>query len=216
MDTATVIGHARRLIEKLRLVEAAHEGPYRPGLPAVEGLQAQTADFLRSFAGPRSPFVKTVEDQGGAAGDRANVIVSVLEAFIDHLEAGLLQGIAPERKGQLDVVSDLLGQANTLLDDRAIHPVAPAVIVGASLEEFLRTWVEAAGLSMGNRKPSLANYAHVLREADLIGKQDGKDIESWGGLRNHAAHGEWDQVADPQRIRLMLEGVNLFIRRHTP
>lgn len=216
MDAETVIGHARRLIERLRRVEAAHGQPFRPGLPAVDGLQAQTADFLRSFAGPRSPFVKTVEELGGADGYRANVIVSVLEAFIDHVETGLLTGVAPERKGQLDVVSDLLGQANTLLDDHAIHAAAPAVIIGAALEEFLRTWIEAAGLSLINRKPSLSNYAHVLREAELISKQDTKDIESWAGLRNDAAHGHWDKVADQQRIRLMLEGVNLFIRKHTP
>jgi hypothetical protein len=48
----------------------------------------------------------------------------------------------------------------------------------------------------------------------LISKQDAKDILSWGGLRNHAAHGEWDQVSDKQRVQLMLEGVNLFMRKY--
>jgi hypothetical protein len=33
-------------------------------------------------------------------------------------------------------------------------------------------------------------------------------------VRNHAAHGEWEEAGDAARIRLMLEGVNLFMRRH--
>jgi hypothetical protein len=41
-----------------------------------------------------------------------------------------------------------------------------------------------------------------------------KDITSWGGLRNHAAHGEWDEVSDKKRVGLMLEGVNLFMRKY--
>ena len=42
---------------------------------------------------------------------------------------------------------------------------------------------------------------------------DIKDITSWAGIRNHAAHGEWDHVSDRARVRLMLEGINLFMRQ---
>jgi hypothetical protein len=215
MELAEVVEPAKRLIGKLRQIEAAHRDGYRQGLPSIVGLQAQIVDFLRSFAGPRSPFVESAKGATGADGYRANLLASVLEAFIDHIEAGLQSGVSPERRAQLDVVSDLLAQAQGLLDDARVHPAAPTVLIGASLEEFLRTWVENEGLSLGNRKPGLSNYASVLREADLIQKQDSKDIESWAGLRNHAAHGEWDQVGDAARIKLMLEGVNLFMRRYS-
>lgn len=40
--------------------------------------------------------------------------------------------------------------------------------------------------------------------ARLISKQDVKDINSWAGLRNHAA---WDEVSDKKRVSLMLAGV---------
>ncbi len=43
-----------------------------------------------------------------------------------------------------------------------------------------------------------------------------KDITSWAGLRNHAAHGEWDEVKDKTRVSIMLEGVNLFMRKYSP
>ncbi len=82
------------------------------------------------------------------------------------------------------------------------------------MEEFLRNWIEEKDLSIGNKKPSLDSYAKTLREEELITKQDVKDITSWAGLRNHAAHGEWDEVKDKSRIALMLEGVNLFMRKY--
>ena len=93
------------------------------------------------------------------------------------------------------------------------HPAGAAMLIGASLEEFLRTWVEASGLSIGAAKPSIDAYCKTLRTADLISKQDVKDITAWAGVRNHAAHGEWAEVSDRARVRLMLEGVNLFMRQ---
>jgi hypothetical protein len=35
-----------------------------------------------------------------------------------------------------------------------------------------------------------------------------------GSSVGFTAHGEWDQVKDHDRIQLMLEGVNLFFRKH--
>jgi hypothetical protein len=100
------------------------------------------------------------------------------------------------------------------MDSKGIHPATPAVLIGAALEEFLRTWVEAEGLSLGNTNPGLDAYGKILRESEKITKQDYKDITAWAGLRNHAAHGEWDEVSDKARISLMLEGVNLFMRKY--
>ncbi|MCW3491546.1 hypothetical protein [Dethiobacter alkaliphilus] len=132
-----------------------------------------------------------------------------------HIDNDLHQGISIERKAQLDVLSDYLSQAQELLNMNNVHPAAPAVIIGASLEEFLRTWVEEKGLDTDINKPSIDVYAKILRESNLITKQDMKDITSWAGIRNNAAHGNWDEVKDKLRIKIMLEGVNLFMSRHT-
>jgi len=142
------------------------------------------------------------------------VIIGNLDAFIGYVESGLLEGISIERKAQIDVVSDFLEQAHVLLDSNDVHPAAPTVIVGAALEEFLRHWIEETDLDLRGEKPSLDSYKNVLRKAELITKQDSKDITAWAGLRNHAAHGEWDEVSDRNRITIMLEGVNLFMRKY--
>ena len=64
-------------------------------------------------------------------------------------------------------------------------------------------------------KPSLDSYMKELKSLEKINKQDVKDIISWAGTRNDAAHGHWENVSDRNRIKLMLEGVNLFIRKYS-
>ncbi len=203
MNTEDLIKQVRRLIND------AQEG-------SASGAVLEAKELLREHAGEKSAFFKEVNSIGATWGQESIVeyLIAPLEAFIRHIEHGLLEGVSIERKAQIEVVSDFLDQANTLLDSKGVHPGAPAVIIGAALEEFLRNWIEEDGLSLGGKKPSLDSYANVLRKANLITKQDVKDITSWGGLRNHAAHGEWDEVKDKNRVSIMLEGVNLFMRKY--
>ncbi len=182
----------------------------------LRGAKAEACEFLRTYAGQTSSFYEEAKATKGDPGYVGHAIASILESFARYVEEGLQEDIPPLRRAQLDVVSDFLDQANSILEDAKFHPAAACILIGASLEEFLRNWIETDGIRIGNRKPSILTYATLLREANLISKQDIKDITGWGGLRNHAAHGHWDDVSDPQRIGLMLEGVNLFMRKYVP
>lgn len=177
------------------------------------GAKAEVCEFLRLYAGPKTSFYEIAEKAAGTYIQKH--LATTMESFISFVKSGLYSGMSPERKAKLDVVSDLLEQAYVLLQNKTVHPAAPAVLIGATLEEFLRNWVEAEGLESGDKKPSLDAYCKILREAELITKQDVKDITAWAGTRNHAAHGEWEFVSDRNRVMLMLEGVNLFLRRYT-
>lgn len=205
MDTQQLIEHTKRLIQKAN------------NPTTINGVFAEVCQFLKSYGGPNNEFLLATKVYGPNITNEewsSGGIRNILQSFLGHLEAGLHDEVSPERRAQLDVVSDFLEQAQNLLGDSDIHPAAPVILIGASLEEFLRTWVEAEGLTLGSKKPGLDAYAKVLKEAEFIGKQDVKDITSWAGLRNHAAHGEWDEVNDKKRISLMLEGVNLFMRKY--
>ena len=180
------------------------------------GYNAEVIEFLKSYAGCNSSFGKIAERAVQSSFYPWDDLADILRSFVDYVENGLYQGISPERKAQLDVVSDFLEMADTLLKTSGVHPAAAAVLIGATLEEFLRNWVESEDLSLDDKKPCLEVYSQVLRGAELVTKQDGKDITSWSGTRNHAAHGEWEEVSDKKRITLMLEGVNLFMRKYTP
>ena len=208
MDTQEIAQQADAMRTRIRqYAERGSDGNYGGAI------KAQVCEFLRIYAGPKSAFLKQAEATGEYWNNLVTALDSILGSFTEYLQAGLLAGKSPERRAQLDVVSDLLGQANSLLEDNRYHPAAAAILIGASLEESLRTWVEAEALPIGNVNPGIDAYCKALRSADLISKQDVKDITSWAGVRNHAAHGEWDKVSDQNRIRLMLEGVNLFMRQ---
>lgn len=205
MEHEQYIQHIERLISKARNPQTIH------------GVYAEVCQFLHSYDGPKSQFLTSIKQYNPtsyAEDYAAGYISNVLQSYLDYIKAGLLQDVSPERRAQLDVVSDFLEQAQSLLESKSVHPASAAVIIGAALEEFLRTWIENDSISLGNKKPSLDSFAKTLREEGLITKQDAKDITSWAGLRNHAAHGEWEEVSNKSRISLMLEGVNLFMRKY--
>jgi hypothetical protein len=181
------------------------------------GAKAEAEQFLETYVGSKNSFLKSLRDTplSFGKGTVQHVVQSTMSSFIEHVKNDLLKTITIHREIQIDTVSDYLSQAETLLNDNNVHPAAPAVIIGASLEEFLRCWLEDQDVDLSKIKLSLDSYSNELRVRNLITKQDVKDILSWAGIRNDAAHGHWDNVKEKARIRLMLEGVNLFMRKYS-
>ena len=183
----------------------------------AQGGLAQAKQFLKSYAGDDNFFLDSLKDVNlePYLDTWRHAIIPVLESFKEYVANDLLRSISLEREIQIETVSDYLGQAESLLNDTKVHPAAPAVLIGASLEEFLRNWLEEEGEDLTIIKNSLDAYSQKLKQLGKITKQDLKDITSWGGTRNSAAHGHWKDVEDRKRIKLMLEGVNLFIRKYS-
>jgi len=204
-----IINHARSLVETLKNVRENDWAKYRAA-------RARVRDFLIKIDGPNGSFCSQHgQISSGNSKDAAIQEQEILNSYIDHSNSGLASILSVKRKAELDVVSDFLEQAQILMDIKGVHPAAPAILIGATLEEFLRSWVENEGLSIEPRKPSIDTYSTTLRSNDYITKTDVKDIASWAAVRNHAAHGEWEQLGGVERIRLMLEGVNLFMRKYS-
>lgn len=183
----------------------------------LHGSMAEAKEFLNTYGGSNNSFYEGINEILGSASRNYAIekTQAILNSFIQYVENGLLRSISLEREIQIETVSDYLEQAADLLNDKKVHPAAPAVIIGASLEEFLRTWLIDVGIDLQNINMNLDSFAKELRSRDLITKQDSKDITAWGGIRNDAAHGHWDNVKDENRIRIMLEGVNLFMRKYS-
>jgi hypothetical protein len=191
-----------------RIASAKARGP---------SILAEALEFFRIYSGERSSFYKQLLNVGSnwTDNDIRNSAIDALLGYIRFIENGLSDNISFERRIQIDVVSDYLNQAQILINDKGIHPAVPCIIIGASLEEFLRNWVEELGLSDDLNKPSIDSYAKILREKEQISKQDIKDITSWTGLRNDAAHGRWENVNDFKQIKIMADGISLFIRKYS-
>lgn len=107
--------------------------------------------------------------------------------------------------------TDIMSQVRRLLEDRKTHPAASIVLCGAALEIALRAVAEAADLALAGR-PSMTGYGRLLRSSELITAQDMKDLEQCAGLRNVAAHGEFDTLS-LERAGLMEQQTNLLLRR---
>ena len=179
---------------------------------------SEALEFSRVYVGEQSNFYKQLQEipkVSGTDGYRAFAVNSVLQGYLNYLANDLETGVSVLRRVQIDTVSDILEQAQDILHNNKLHPAAACVIIGAGLEEFLRTWVEQEKLLVPTTKKSIDSYAKILKEAELINKQDHKDIISWAGLRNSAAHGHWHEVEDKNKIELMLQGVNLFMRTYS-
>lgn len=205
MDEQEILDQAKRL---------RAEADKKAGLAIV----GEAMELIRHYVGENNSsyqHLKTLTPTMHHQPLKTNAIF-ILDGFISIVQNGLLAGVSIERQAQIDVVSDFLEQAQKLLNTKGVHPAAPCVIIGAALEEFLRNWVEEKNLTITAKNPSIDAYAKALKEADLITTQDMKDITSWAGRRNHAAHGEWTDVGDKTAVSNMLEGVNLFMRKYGP
>lgn len=123
---------------------------------AVSAL-TQASELVRVHAGEKSAFYRTLQEvnQNWTWEHIAKIVNQAMDGFITYVENGLLEGLSIERQARIDVVSDILGQAQGLLEAKDVHPAAPAVLVGSALEEFLRNWCKEADLKLGNRKPGI-------------------------------------------------------------
>jgi hypothetical protein len=155
-------------------------------------------------------FDNNGERQSMESGARA--LADILRAWAESVKDGTVVPRRVEAQGVRVVAStDLMEQVRTLLADKKVHPAAPVVLSGAALEVALRSAIEELQLTLTER-PSITAYARRLRTEGILTAQDVKDVEQMSGIRNLAAHGEFDDLSH-ERAGLMEQQVNMFLRR---
>ncbi|WP_316828604.1 hypothetical protein [Pedobacter miscanthi] len=197
------------------LINKANEiiGYYREESDA-HAFTAEALEFLRVYGGRNNTFYTAIKDfRFISTSARLNGTRRLMQGYVRYLEKGLSSTMSPERQIQIETVGDYLEQAEEILSHAKFHNAAAVVLVGASLEEFLRGWCDMEGLQP--QQFTIDGYTKALKEKELINKQDLKDITAWAGMRNDAAHGHWEKVSDYNRCDIMLKGVRLFIRTYS-
>jgi hypothetical protein len=89
------------------------------------------------------------------------------------------------------------------------------VIAGSVLEQHLRELCiknQIAVETNGRFKKADSLNAELSNKA-IYSKLDQKNVGSWLGLRNAAAHGNYSEYTE-QQARLMIDAVQDFIARH--
>jgi hypothetical protein len=175
-------------------------------------------DFLERFAGKNSQWVSRshglFDSSGLTLETRARALGDVLRAWADQVEAGIVLVTQAEAQGVRAVAStDLMEQVRKLNEDKDVTPAAPIVLAGAALEIALRSAVEELGLELP-AKGSISAYSGCLRAAGMLSRQDVKDVDQMGGLRNTAAHGDFEALSR-ERAGMMEQQVNQFLGRLT-
>ena len=175
--------------------------------------------FLERYTGPGSRWVVAAQDVFNSGADNmsmesgAYAIGDVLRQWVVMVRAGQTTPRLVESFSVRAVSStDLLEQVRTLNADKKVAPAAPIMLAGAALEIALRAAVEELGLSTETTRSSIDGYSRALRQADVLTRQDMKEVTQMAGLRNDAAHGNHDDL-DRTRAGLLEQQVNVFLAR---
>jgi hypothetical protein len=142
-----------------------------------------------------------------------------LRGISDDFDGGFLDDLA--RTIEASIAGDYMGQAEQLLADGqagTYDHVPAAVLAGAVLENALRSLCERhtppIPVVLPNGKAKMLNsLIDDLKKADAYNETKAKQLRAWAGIRNHAAHGEFDQF-DRNQVQGMITGIKDFLAEY--
>lgn len=146
--------------------------------------------------------------------------VSKLKAIKDDFENGFLANLSMQIEAEIS--ANYMEQAEQLLIEGksgAYDHVPAAVLTGAVLEKSLRTLCDQQTppiptfkqTTKGKSEPLTLNpLIDELKKAAVFNELRAKQLRSWAGIRNAAAHGEFDEFSRSD-VEQMIEGVKNFL-----
>ena len=137
-------------------------------------------------------------------------LMSIVDALRHDYAAGALAPISDLIRAE--VFDDFLEMASHLLDQGYKDPAA--VMAGSVLEQHLRTLCDRVGIpTLANGQPKKADLLNSeLATKSTYNKLDQKNVTSWLGLRNDAAHGHYERY-NAEQVRILILGIRDFTAR---
>jgi hypothetical protein len=151
--------------------------------------------------------------------DGVEIGIGHLRSLQDQLEKGYLTDLGA--KIESEIASDYMGQAEALLGEgtkgRYDH-VPAAVLSGAVLEQALRTLcarqTPPIKLVDNKGKPKMLDgMISDLKKADLYYETQAKQLRAWAGIRNNAAHGEFEKFTKVE-VEAMVKSIADFLAKY--
>jgi hypothetical protein len=144
-----------------------------------------------------------------------------LKGIKDDFDGGFLDDLAESIEAS--IAGDYMGQAEQLLTEGQTgqHDHVPAaVLAGAVLERALRSMCNQQTppipVEFSAGKPKMLNtLIDDLKKASAYNETRAKQLRAWADVRNHAAHGEFDEF-DRKQVQNMLSGVRDFLADFLP
>lgn len=186
------------------------------------GFQAACLSFIEKLYSSSHSYYLTIKETkfiyvgGSDSLPHVELCLAVLSNIKNEINSGWIEKSV---KGLVsaEIFSDFLDMAGHLLERGYKDPAA--VIIGSTLEEHLRKLcnkhrIETERHNDNQSVPKKADSLNSdLAREGIINKLDQKSITAWLGLRNHAAHGEYEKYTKEQAAE-MLQGVRSFITRN--
>jgi len=143
-------------------------------------------------------------------------LLAKMRSMKEDFEGGFLDDIGWQVESE--IAADYMGQAERLLAEGQpgkYDHVPAAVLAGAVLEKALRTLCEGheprIQTTKANGEPKTMNpMIDDLKKAEVYNEMKAKQLRAWAAVRNHAAHGEFDQFTRGD-VEDMISGVNRFL-----
>jgi hypothetical protein len=138
-------------------------------------------------------------------------LIGIVDSVAIDLQAGYLQSLEQLIHGE--VFSDFLEMASHLVGSG--YKDAAAVVAGSTLEAHIKNLSTKFGVPLDNNgKPKKADTLNSeLVKSNAYSKLDQKNITAWLGLRNSAAHGNYNDY-DKQQVTLLISSVRDFLTRN--
>ena len=186
-----------------------HSSIFTSIISTIERFAPPNSAYYKNATKIRSKFPST---NANYLHELNRMLAGILFALRDAYSQGYLQSI--EEIVHAELFDDFLEMAEYLLDSE--YKDASAVMVGSVLESHIKKMCTKNGLpiTFKNKGKTAIKKADVLN-ADLekqgvYNKLQQKQITAWLGLRNAAAHGDYNTYMK-EDVDLMLKGVRQFI-----
>ncbi len=145
--------------------------------------------------------------------------IATLKSLKENLEEGFLDDLSAQIGAE--IASDYMSQAERLIDEGSegkYNHVPAAVLSGAVLEKTLRELCEkqepAISTVKANGEPKkMTLLIDELKKAGLYNETRAKQLRHFADIRNHAAHGRFDQF-NVDDVKAMIEGVKRFLSEY--
>jgi hypothetical protein len=139
---------------------------------------------------------------------KLNALIGALLALRQEYELGYLQSF--EELVHADMFASFWDMADHLHSQG--YKDAAAVLAGSVLEQHLRALSAKCQIAAdaGGKYKKADTLNAELASQGVYNKLDQKNVTSWLGLRNDAAHGNYDNYA-AQQVRLMMDAVRDFV-----
>jgi len=137
-------------------------------------------------------------------------LIGVVQSLLYNIKSGYLKSFEEIIHGE--IFGDFLEMADYLNSNG--YKDAAAVIAGSALEAHLRQLCKKSGTNThSGEKPKKADTLNSeLTGANAYSKLDQKNVTSWLGLRNDAAHGDYGAYTKEQ-VSLLIGSIRDFITR---